>query len=157
MASSTPTKEDTPPPAVKSVSARKVFLFIQEAISELAKCNPEMAIKLYLECALAADRLAVAANKDTFAPITYELFTQAFSLYEGSSGDTMLQSRCVPPAIGALMACRRISKEDYERLIMKTAQYAAKLLKKTDQCEMVAMCSYLFYVVDEDVSDRESN
>ena len=35
--------------------------------------------------------------------------------------------------------------QDYDALITKTTQYAAKLLKKPDQCKMVALCSHLFY------------
>ena len=38
-------------------------------------------------------------------------------------------------------------------MITKTAQFAARLLKKPDQCRMVCVVSRLFYVVqEEDVS-----
>lgn len=30
--------------------------------------------------------------------------------------------------------------------MLQTTQYAAKLLKKPEQCRMVALCSHLFYV-----------
>jgi vacuolar protein sorting-associated protein 35 len=136
-------------------SCRKVFVFIQNTIAMLAKGNPEIGVKLYLEAALTADRFATGDNKDdqtVFGPIAYEFISQSFVLYEEHSGDSKLQSRCIVSMVGTLLACRSLSKEDYESLIMKTAQYAAKMLKKSDQCEMVALCSQLFYVVGEGVS-----
>lgn len=48
--------------------------------------------------------------------------------------------------VGALLGCRGFAEEDYDTLITKTTQYAAKLLKKPDQCRMVTMCSHLFWV-----------
>ena len=92
-----------------------------------------------------------ATGQEAFGSIAYELISQSFALYEEHAGDSKLQSRCVVAMIGTLLACRSLSKEDYESLIMKTAQYSAKMLKKSDQCEMVASCSHLFYVVGEEV------
>jgi vacuolar protein sorting-associated protein 35 len=140
-------------------SCRKVFIFVQQTIATLAKGRPETGVKLYLEAALTADKFGSkqAAGQDAFGPIAYELISQSFALYEEHSGDSKLQSRCIVAMIGALLACRSLSKEDYESLIMKTAQYAAKMLKKTDQCAMVATCSYLFYVVGEDGETVYSN
>eukprot|EP00980_Cylindrotheca_fusiformis_P010583 scaffold2353_cov134-Cylindrotheca_fusiformis.AAC.6 len=135
----------------KSVSCRKVLIFTQETIDALSKSKPETGIKLYLEAALITDKYGLLA-KDIFGPISYELISQSFALYEANAGDSRLQIRCVKAIIGTLVACRCLSKEDYEGLIMKTAQYAAKMLKKPDQCEMVALCSNLFYVVDENDS-----
>lgn len=47
--------------------------------------------------------------------------------------------------IGILLSCECFETTDYEALITKTTQYAARLLKKTDQCSMVLMCSHLFF------------
>jgi vacuolar protein sorting-associated protein 35 len=110
-----------------------------------------------LESALTADKFGSRDGKqvggqDAFGSIAYELISQSFALYEEHTGESKLQSRCIVAMIGTLLACRALGKEDYESLIMKTAQYAAKMLKKSDQCEMVALCSYLFYVVGEGVS-----
>merc|ERR1712127_591675 len=48
------------------------------------------------------------------------------------------------------LECTTFEKAEYEALITKTAQYAAKLLKKPDQCRMVCLCSRLFYVGGKD-------
>ena len=136
-------------------SCRKVFVFVQETISILAKSSPEKAIKFYLESALASDKFGSKREDSSFGQIAYELIAQSFALCEENSGDSRLQSRCIVAMVGALLACRCLGTEDYESLIMKTAQYSAKMLKKTDQCEMVALCSYLFYVVGDNVSVRK--
>jgi len=138
-------------------SCRKVFIFIQQTIAVLAKGNPEAGVKLYLEAALTADKFSGkdATGKEAFGQIAYEFISQSFALYEENSGDSKLQGRCVVAMIGTLLACRALTKEDYESLIMKAATYSAKMLKKSDQCEMVALCSHLFYVVGEGVSTRE--
>lgn len=132
-----------------------MFIFVQETIAALAKGKPETGVKLYLESALTVDKLASRGNKkatgqDAFGSIAYEFISQSFAVYEEHSGDSRLQSRCIVAMIGTLLDCRSLSKEDYESLIMKTAQYSAKMLKKPEQCAMVAQCAYLFYVVGKD-------
>lgn len=146
----------------KSVSCRTVFIFVQEVIARMSKGRPEIGVKLYLESALTVDKLALRGNKravgqDSFASVAYEFISQAFALYEEYAGDSRLQSRCIVAMIGTLLACRSLSKEDYESLIMKTAQYSAKMLKKSEQCAMVAQCSHLFYVVGNDNQVHYSN
>ena len=133
-------------------SCRKVFVFLQKTVAMLAKSNPELGVKLYLQTALAADTLAALGRREEFGPIMYELILQAFSLYEEEIGDSKAQSRNIKALIGTLMACRALSNEEYESLIPKAAQYSAKLLKKPDQCQMVALCAHLFYTTREGVS-----
>lgn len=129
----------------------------------MSKGRPEIGVKLYLESALTVDRLALRGNdkravgQDSFPAVAYEFISQAFALYEEYAGDSRLQSRCIVAMIGTLLACRSLSKDDYESLIMKTAQYSAKMLKKPEQCAMVAQCSHLFYVVDDDNQVHYSN
>jgi vacuolar protein sorting-associated protein 35 len=107
---------------------------------------------MYLQAATTADKLGQAGDdKNDFGAIAYELITQAFALYEEHAAtDSGLQSRCVLAIIGTLLICRSLSKDDYEALIMKASKCAAKILKKPEQCEMIALCAHLFYVVGED-------
>jgi vacuolar protein sorting-associated protein 35 len=134
--------------------SRGVFILVQEAIAVMAKGRPEAGVKLYLESALTADRLASknpgqATGLEAFGSIAYEFISQSFSLYEENVGDSNLQSRCIVAILGTLLACRSLNKADYESLIMKAAQYSAKMLRKPDQCVMVAQCSHLFFVVSD--------
>ena len=134
-------------------SYRKVFVFIQQIIASFAQTNPERGIKLYLEAALTADKLGSSLpegndQRETFGSITYELFTQSFTLYEQHvMADTRIQRRCVTSVIGTLLACRSLGKKEYEGLIMKASKFAAKMIKKSEQCEMVTRCAHLFYNV----------
>mmetsp|Transcript_8088 Transcript_8088/g.20281 ORF Transcript_8088/g.20281 Transcript_8088/m.20281 type:complete len:1509 (-) Transcript_8088:100-4626(-) len=145
--------EETESKSPKKINCRKVFIFVQETISSLGKINPERGVKLYLQSALTADKLGCSGGDEeeklAFGSIASELVSQSFALYEESaSADSRLQSPCVVSMIGTLLACRSLSKDDYENAIMKCSKYSAKLLKKPEQCEMVSMCSHLFYVVD---------
>jgi len=127
----------------------------------LSKGNPELGVKLYLQTSLAADNMfntdEDSAAKDIFQKIVCELLTQAFSLYEEEISDSKAQQRCIVNMVGNLLACQSVSNRDYENFITKAAQYAAKLTKKQDQCEMVALCSHLFYSMGKEVSVKAND
>lgn len=130
-------------------------MFLQKSVVMLAASNPELAFKFYLEIAVATDLLAYSVrpnNKDSsteFSGIAYDFMTQAFLVYEDEISDSKAQIRSITTIVGSLLSCRTFERTDYEALITKTAQYAAKLLKKPDQCRMVCLVSRLFYVVSD--------
>lgn len=110
-----------------------------------------------MEAALTADKLGAESGSDdekqTYGTVANELLSLCFALYEQQSAqDTRIQRPCVMSMIGTLMACRSLSKKDYEGLIMSVSKFAAKMSKQSEQCEMVTKCSHLFYVVDDDGS-----
>lgn len=125
----------------------------------MAQDKPEIGVKLYLESALTADRLASknTTGQEAFGSIAYEFISQSFALYEENAGDSRLQSHGIVAMVGTLLACRSLNKEDYESLVMKVAQYSAKMLRKPEQCAMVAQCSHLFYAVSDDGEVAYSN
>ena len=143
-------------PVVSLISCRKVLLFVQATISMLSKGNPELGVKLFLHTSVAAD--SVFSNRPELDPendfrlVLGELLTQAFALHDEEIADIKVQQRCIIDMVGTLLACQSLSGRDYENFITKTAQYAAKLTKKQDQCEMVALCSHLFYDIGRQVS-----
>ena len=124
----------------------------------LAISNPELAFKLYLEIAVATDLLALSVRSSNntssseYSGIAYDFMTQAFLVYEDEISESKVQIRSITSIVGSLLSCRTFERTDYEALITKTAQYAAKLLKKHDQCRMVCLVSRLFYTVGTDVS-----
>lgn len=67
-------------------------------------------------------------------------------MYEDELSDSKTQVAALKSMVGTLVSCTHFSAEDYDTLITKTTQYAAKLLKKPDQCKMVTLCSHLFWV-----------
>jgi vacuolar protein sorting-associated protein 35 len=114
----------------------------------LSRGQPEMAVKLYLEMSLTADSFAFSQKTDDvadYAAIAYELLSQAVSLYEETVTDIQVQQRCIRLMVGTLLASQSLSKDEYESLITKTAQFSAKVPKKPDQCQLVGLCANLFY------------
>mmetsp|Transcript_3333 Transcript_3333/g.3693 ORF Transcript_3333/g.3693 Transcript_3333/m.3693 type:complete len:1210 (-) Transcript_3333:510-4139(-) len=154
----------------KQMTCRKLFVFLQKTIALLAPHHPELTLKLYLETAIAADncaaltlrnnphlyqtpnathnakQLSLQKQKCDFTALSYELVSQAFVLYEDEiMSDSKAQQRVITQMVSTLLTCTTFGKSDYEGLITKTTQYAAKLLKKPDQCKMVTLCSHLFF------------
>jgi vacuolar protein sorting-associated protein 35 len=127
-------------------------------VAVLAPSNAELAFKLYLEIGVATDLLAYSTKQHyrsasvEFTSIAYDFLTQAFLVYEDQVSESAAQIRSITSIVGSLLCCKTFEKTDYEALITKTAQYAAKLLKKQDQCRMVCLCSRLFYLGGKDVS-----
>ncbi len=60
-----------------------------------------------------------------------------------------VQVRSVTLAAGTLYECTNFSEENCTNLVTSAAKYAAKLLKKPDQCRMVQNCCPLFWPLDE--------
>lgn len=85
----------------------------------------------------------------TSALVVYEGdFGGGGSVVGGSGGGGQhhaAQRAALVVLVGSLLMCRGFDKDDYEALVTKTAQFAARLLKKTDQCRTVMLCSHLFY------------
>jgi vacuolar protein sorting-associated protein 35 len=129
-------------------SLRKLFVFIQESVATLSSYRQEKGFCLYLEAASTADRFAGAVDLESeLSSISTELVRQAVALYEEQISDSKIQYRCVAALCGTLLALRVISSADYQSLITKTAQFAAKITNKPDQCHLVALCAHLFYPV----------
>ncbi|GMH98622.1 hypothetical protein TrST_g10539 [Triparma strigata] len=126
-------------PKPPATSCRKVFQFLHEIVTAMAVSYPDLSLKLFLQSAVAADNCK-------FKAIAYEFMSQAFILYEDELTDSKAQLRALVLMVGTLLSCSNFEKDDYDALITKTTQYAAKLLKKPDQCRMVTLCSHLFFV-----------
>lgn len=115
-----------------------MFHFIIEAITALSTSHPLPAMRLFLMASLSADDCSYAA-------IAYEFIKEALLIYESDVTDSRQQVNALTAAIGVLLQVKSIPAEDYDSLITKIAQYSNKLLKKSDQCRMVSLCSLLFW------------
>ena len=120
-------------------AAKKVFQFIHEILTVLAGVDEyqNIALHMFLEAAKAADSFG-------FEPIAYEFITKAFALYEDTA-DSKMRLRALQQVIGTLQGCINFTDENYDTLIQNTTKYAAKLLKKADQCALVCQCTHLFW------------
>ncbi|KAJ6844655.1 vacuolar protein sorting-associated protein 35B-like [Iris pallida] len=129
---------------------KKIFQILHQIIEALSSVpSPELALRLYLQC-------AEAANDCDLEPVAYEFFTQAFILYEEEIADSKAQVTAIHLIIGTLQRMNIFGVENRDTLTHKATGYSAKLLKKPDQCRAVYACSHLFWVDDQDgIKDGE--
>ncbi|XP_052203382.1 vacuolar protein sorting-associated protein 35B-like isoform X2 [Diospyros lotus] len=133
-----------------SATPKKIFQLLSQVIDVLSSVqSPELALRLYLQC-------AEAANDADLEPVAYEFFTQAFMLYEEEVADSKAQVTAIHLIIGTLQRMNIFGVENRDTLTHKATGYSAKLLKKPDQCRAVYACSHLFWIDDQDgVKDGE--
>ncbi|KAJ6736414.1 VACUOLAR SORTING PROTEIN 35 [Salix viminalis] len=128
----------------------KIFQLLNETIEALSSVpSPELALRLYLQC-------AESANDCDLEPVAYDFFTKAFILYEEEVADSKAQVTAIHLIIGALQRMNVFGVENRDTLTHKATGYSAKLLKKPDQCRAVYTCSHLFWVDEKDgIKDGE--
>ncbi|XP_044475369.1 vacuolar protein sorting-associated protein 35B-like isoform X2 [Mangifera indica] len=123
---------------------KKIFQILSQTIEALSSVpSPELALRLYLQCAEAAGDCDLEA-------VAYEYFTQAFVLYEEEIADSKAQVTAIHLIIGSLQRMNAFGVENRDTLTHKATGYSARLLKKPDQCRAVYACSHLFWVDDQD-------
>ncbi|EQC27861.1 hypothetical protein SDRG_14441 [Saprolegnia diclina VS20] len=125
-----------------AVSPREVLQFVHEMATALASkvelVETPVFVSIFLQCALTADACALEA-------IAYEFLTQAFIVYEDQLSQCAHQLLALEAMLGALRHCTHLTPANLDTLATKLTQYAAKVLKKKDQCRMVASCAHLFW------------
>ncbi|CAN1824601.1 Vacuolar protein sorting-associated protein 35B [Linum perenne] len=129
---------------------KAIFQLLNQTIEALSVVpSPELALRLFLQC-------AEAANDCDLEPVAYEFFTQAYVLYEEEIADSKAQVTAIHLMIGTLQRMHVFGVENRDTLTHKATGYSAKLLKKPDQCRAVYACSHLFWVDDQEgVKDGE--
>ncbi|XP_059285300.1 vacuolar protein sorting-associated protein 35A-like [Lycium ferocissimum] len=143
-------QDENAPEEEASSMPKKIFQFLNQIIEALSSVPvPELALRLYLEC-------AEAANDSDLEPVAYEFFTQAYILYEEEISDSKAQITAIQLIIGTLQRMHIFGVENRDTLTHKATGYSAKLLKKPDQCKAVYSCAHLFWVDDQDsIKDGE--
>ena len=107
---------------------------------------PTIALRLFLLAAQVADECG-------FEDLTYDLYVQAFTVYEDSISESRAQLQAITLIIGTLQAARVFSEDNYDTLITKAALHGARLLKKPHQATAVNLASHLWW--QEVPSDEE--
>ncbi|KAL3845003.1 hypothetical protein ACJIZ3_002406 [Penstemon smallii] len=133
-----------------TATPEKIFQIVTQTIEALSSVPvPELALGLYLQC-------AEAANDCDLEPVAYELFTQAYILYEEEISDSKAQVTTIHLIVGTLQRMHIFGVENRDALTHKATGYSAKLLKKPDQCRAVYACSHLFWLDEHDsIKDGE--
>jgi vacuolar protein sorting-associated protein 35 len=122
----------------QKVKTKKILQFIHKGVSVLAPLDANMAIRLYLQACMVAD-------KYNFEPITYEFLTQAFVVYEEEMADSKDLSSAVAVIVGTISKLKHLSEENYDAISTQATQHSARLLKKPDKTRAVFNCAHMFW------------
>ncbi len=102
---------------------------------ELVKL-PDLSFRLLLNC-------AQSASETGFQAVAYQFMEKAYTIYEQDISDSVAQFNAMNLLIPTL-ATLKLTEEDKMTLLAKTAQHSSRVLKKGDQCALVALVSHLF-------------
>uniref|UniRef100_M4F6V8 Vacuolar protein sorting-associated protein 35 n=1 Tax=Brassica campestris TaxID=3711 RepID=M4F6V8_BRACM len=129
---------------------QKILQLLTETVEVLSDASAsELALRLYLQC-------AQAANDCELETVAYEFFTKAYLLYEEEISDSKAQVTALRLIIGTLQRMRVFNVENRDILTHKATGYSAKLLKKPDQCRAVYECAHLYWAEEgENLKDGE--
>jgi vacuolar protein sorting-associated protein 35 len=118
---------------------KKVLEFVHQTIGGISKTEgcTELAMRLYLQAALDSGRLG-------FETVSYEFMARAFVIYE-SIVLVEPQFQGLSLILGTLQRATTFSTDNYDTLVGKVVQYAAKLVNKDAQCRGVYLVSHLFW------------
>ncbi|KAL8134816.1 hypothetical protein AgCh_009724 [Apium graveolens] len=96
-----------------AVTPKKIFQILNQMIEALSVIPvPELALRLYLQC-------AEAANDCDLEPVAYEFFTQAYILYEEEISDSKAQVTAIHLIIGSLQRLHVFGVENRDTLTHK--------------------------------------
>ncbi|OBZ78573.1 Vacuolar protein sorting-associated protein 35 [Grifola frondosa] len=117
-----------------------ILKFVRQLNSILATQveAPSIALRLFLLAAQVADECG-------FEDLTYDLYVQAFTVYEDSISESRAQLQAITLIIGTLQGARVFGVDNYDTLITKAALHGAKLLKKPHQATAVNLASHLWW------------
>lgn len=99
---------------------------------------PSIALRLFLLAAQISDECG-------FEDMTYDLYVQAFTVYEDSISESRAQLQAITLIIGTLQGAKVFSEDNYDTLITKAALHGARLLKKPHQATAVNLASHLWW------------
>ena len=137
-AAASTTATTAPTPSTLRFSSLQLLQFILELITLFSTGhNSDLSLSLSLQAALAADECRHSI-------ITYEFIQAAFLLYETDITNSQTQVRVLISLISTLTYCKHILYDDYEALTTKIAQYATKLLRKSDQSRCITLTTHVF-------------
>jgi vacuolar protein sorting-associated protein 35 len=99
---------------------------------------PTIALRLFLLAAQIADECG-------FEDLAYDLYVEAFTVYEEGISESRAQLQAITLVIGTLQGARVFGVDNYDTLITKAALHGAKLLKKSHQASAVHLASHMWW------------
>ncbi|OEH76166.1 vacuolar sorting protein [Cyclospora cayetanensis] len=127
---------------------KKICQFLHATCLELVQISAEMAFRMWLMAAMAADNACEMVGG--YEAICHEFLSQALVCFEEEITESKRQFAALTEMVGCLSGfVRRLDRENYDSIASKLTQHGAKLLKKPDQCRAVLSCSHLYWNAPE--------
>lgn len=123
--------------------SKRMFQYAHEIATTLSSHSPNIALRLFLQGALAADECQ-------YEPIAYEFVVKALLIYEEEISDSTDQARAINQITATIQATNSFDTDNYETLSTKATQHSSKLLKKPAQARSVYTSAHLFWHSSED-------
>ncbi|XP_075239020.1 vacuolar protein sorting-associated protein 35-like [Convolutriloba macropyga] len=101
----------------------------------------ELALRMYLQCALVVDKLPF----DQHESLAYEFFSQALALYEDAVTESRAQLAAIQVLMSSLQQMTCFTEENHQPLRTQCTLAASKLFKKPDQARAVALSAHLYW------------
>ncbi|CAD6195288.1 unnamed protein product [Caenorhabditis auriculariae] len=122
---------------------RKMFVCAMGTIGALVSTVElaELPLKLYLEGAIAADKVPFSENYT----VVYEFISKAMSIMEDDVADSRDRVRCLQLTVGALLCTKNFPEENWQPLATQAAMAASKMFKKADQVRSLCMVAALYW------------
>lgn len=130
-----------------NTKTKQLFKYVSRCNADLFNvCGlsiSDLIYKLNLQTAAIADQLSLAE-------IAYDFFSQAFTVFEESLGDSKTQFQAIVNMAQVLQKTRALYDDEnyYNTLITRCTLHGSKLLRKTDQCRAVYLCSHLWWATE---------
>ena len=123
-----------------AAKAETILKFVRHLTSILATQvdAPTIALRLFLLAAQIADECG-------FEDLAYDLYVEAFTVYEEGISESRAQLQAITLVIGTLQGARVFGTDNYDTLITKAALHGAKLLKKSHQASAVHLASHMWW------------
>jgi len=117
-----------------------ILKFVRQLTSILATQveAPTIALRLFLLAAQIADECG-------FEDLAYDLYVEAFTVYEEGISESRAQLQAIALVIGTLQGARVFGADNFDTLITKAALHGAKLLKKPHQASAVHLASHMWW------------
>ena len=129
-----------------------ILKFVRQLTSILATQvdAPTIALRLFLLAAQIADECG-------FEDLAYDLYVEAFTVYEEGISESRAQLQAITLVIGTLQGARVFGVDNYDTLITKAALHGAKLLKKPHQASAVHLASHMWFQETTTLERAESS
>jgi len=135
-----------------SSKVEAILKFVRQLTSILATQvdAPTIALRLFLLAAQIADECG-------FEDLAYDLYVEAFTVYEEGISESRAQLQAITLVIGTLQGARVFGVDNYDTLITKAALHGAKLLKKPHQASAVHLASHMWWQETSTLERAESS